>query len=103
MIFEKSRFVNEEVDYFDGEFLYLPLVRERKKFNFEGAKTYVFQEGDSIDSIALREYDDCLYFWCILDANPQYLSELDVKVGDILIIPSFDEVVDSEEVEEYDE
>ena len=45
------------------------------------------------DYIAYKTYGDSRLYWAILDANPQYQSELEIQVGDVLIVPAYDEVV----------
>lgn len=56
------------------------------------ADPYVFKEGDRLDLISLREYGDSQLGWIILDANPKYMSEVDIIVGDIILIPKLSDV-----------
>lgn len=49
---------------------------------------HVVSEGDRLDLIAFKYYGDTQLGWVILDANPQYDTELDIKPGDRLRIPS---------------
>jgi len=44
--------------------------------------------GDRIDILAARYYGDEQLWWVIMDANPRYLSSLDIKIGDVLAIPT---------------
>lgn len=67
--------------------------RERFNFNLDLCTTYVWSEGDTLDGVAYRQYGFTDLRWAILDANSQYRTEFDIKNGDILLIPSFDEVV----------
>lgn len=70
-------------------------IRTRVKFNLENASYYTVVRGDTIDGIAYNLYGNAQLYWAILDANPQYSSELDVEVGDVLVIPPYEEVVSS--------
>ena len=45
-----------------------------------------------MDNLAVKYYGNPELYWVILDANPQYRCELDIKKGDRLIIPSYEEV-----------
>lgn len=51
--------------------------------------TYRFKQGDRLDLIAHQFYGDPQLYWVILDANPQYASELDIQPGDFLTIPAY--------------
>ncbi len=68
-------------------------VRERFTFNADECQTYTWIEGDTLDGIAFRFYNNTALRWAILDANTQYRTEFDIKPGDILLIPSYEEVV----------
>lgn len=68
-------------------------IRKKTKFNPDSATYYTFKREDTLDGIAYSMYGNANLYWAILDANPQYLSETDIPVGAILMIPSLDEVV----------
>jgi phage tail protein X len=68
-------------------------TRERATFNPENCSHYTFVVGDTVDGIAYRQYGNPALWWAIMDANRQYQSELEIKPGDLLVIPSFEEVV----------
>lgn len=68
--------------------------RERYKFNIENCTTYTWVMGDTLDGVAYNQYGITDLRWAILDANPQYRTEFDIKNGDIILIPDYDEVVD---------
>lgn len=91
-IFKNSRFLHVPAYIKDGKTLMFG-IREKIKFDPSKAVFYTVVEGDSIDGIAFKFYSSERLHWVILDANPQYKTELDIKVGDTLIIPSFNEVV----------
>lgn len=68
-------------------------IRNRNYFNVDKATFYTVVQGDTIDGIAYRQYGNAQFWWAIMDANPKYQSELEIKPGDVLTIPSLDEVV----------
>ena len=91
-IYKNSRFTKIPVHTRDGKSLIFG-IREKVKFDASKAVYYTVLEGDTVDGIAFKFYSDEKLNWVILDANPQYRTELDINVGDTLLIPSFDEVV----------
>lgn len=68
-------------------------VRQRFSFNEDKCKPYIFIEGDTIDGLAFKHYGNTALRWVLMDANPQYSSEFDIKPGDEILIPDYDEVV----------
>lgn len=68
-------------------------VRQRFTFNEDLCATYTWIEGDTLDGIAFKNYGKTALRWAILDANPQFRSEFDIKPGDVLLIPAYEEVV----------
>lgn len=90
-VFSDSRYVKTSA-YVKGEALILN-IRRRNKFNEEDSTFYTVVQGDTIDGIAYRQYGNAQLYWAIMDANPRYMTEMDIKHGDVLMIPSFDEVV----------
>lgn len=56
---------------------------------------YVYQlkAGEDIDFLAQKFYGDPKLKWVILYANPQYMTELDIRIGDYLNIPTKNKVV----------
>ena len=67
--------------------------RKKKTFNQSNCTLYMFKQGDSVDNLAHTYYGSTYYNWAILDNNPQYLSELDINIGDYLLMPNYNEVV----------
>ena len=67
-------------------------IRDKFKFNSENSTYYTVVQGDTIDGIAYKFYGNAKLYWAILDANPQLQSELDISIGDVLMIPDFEEV-----------
>ena len=86
-----SRYINTPVFARKGR-TFMVGIRDRTKYNEELATYYTVIEGDTLDGIAYKYYGNANLYWAILDANPQYLSELDIQVGDVLMIPSVREV-----------
>lgn len=68
-------------------------IRNRHKFNLKKAGYHTVVEGDTIDAIAHRYYGNSQLWWAIMDANPRYQSELEIRAGDVLCVPPFEEVV----------
>ena len=91
-VFQDSRYTKTPAYIRDGTNLILS-IRERSNFNLDGATFYTVVQGDTLDGIAYSHYSNAQLGWAIMDANPKYLSELELKPGDVIIIPSFDEVV----------
>lgn len=93
-IYEGSRYSNTEI-YVDINRNYTKTLSLRDRFNINltGSFTYTVVQGDTIDSIAYKVYGNAQLWWAILDVNTQYMSELDISAGDILVIPAYSEVV----------
>lgn len=91
MIHRSSRYVNTPVYPLDGNVI----LETRIRYTFDQSKctAYRFIQGDTLDCIAHRLYNKASLWWAILDNNPQYESELEIKEGDMLSIPNYDEVV----------
>ena len=69
------------------------MLRPRFSFNEDNATSYIWNVNDTLDGLATRFYYEPNLRWVILDANPQYRSEFDIKPGDVLLIPDYEEVV----------
>lgn len=68
-------------------------IRKRFTFNQENYSTHEWCEGDTLDGVSYRYYGNSALRWAILDANPKYRTEFDIKNGDIILIPNYEEVV----------
>ena len=68
-------------------------IRERFTFNQEDCTMHEWCEGDTLDGVAYKYYEISALRWAILDANPKYRTEFDIKNGDNILIPDYDEVV----------
>ena len=91
-LFQGSRYIKTPAYVRRGETLVFR-IRNRIHFNDSLCKYYTVIQGDTIDGIAYKQYNNAKLWWAIMDANPSLQSELDLKVGAILKIPSFEEVV----------
>ena len=90
-VFQGSRYTETSV-YVKGDTAILE-IRQRIRFNLERATYYTVIQGDTLDGIAYKKYGNAQLYWSILDANPVYQSEMDVKAGDIILIPPLEEVM----------
>lgn len=91
-VFKDSRYTRTSAYVRDGGVLTLS-IRNRNYFDISKSTFYTVVQGDTIDGIAYKQYGNAQLWWAIMDANPQYQSEIDIKPGDVITIPSFDEVV----------
>lgn len=92
MLYKGTRYTKTPAYVRDGEVLILS-KRQHATFNMEDAIYYTFVEGDTLDCIAYKVYDNAKLWWAILDANPQFSSEIEIVAGDVLAIPPYEEVV----------
>ena len=90
MIYQGSRYTNTQLYDRDGALMF----KIRKPIYFGGAKavTHTFCETDRLDILATKYYGNPQLYWVILEANKQYRCELDINIGDTLIIPDYEEV-----------
>lgn len=91
-VFQGSRYVKTPAYVRRGETLVLR-IRERVHFSEALCRYYTVVQGDTLDGIAYTQYGNAQLGWAIMDANPVYQSEMDIKAGDVLKIPPFEEVV----------
>lgn len=68
----------------------------RPLFNFpsEGSVSHIWQAHDRLDVLAFKHYGVSQLWWVLLEANPKYKWEGDISVGDTIIIPDIEMVVD---------
>lgn len=91
-VFEGSRYLKTYLYEFKTDTPQLK-IRKTAKMNLIKSNTYIVLPGDRIDSIAYKLYGNAQMWWAIMDANPRYFCETEIKVGDILIIPPYNEVM----------
>lgn len=92
-VFENSRYLHTR--QFNHLKLEIPVLEIRNRFTFNQEKciNHEWCEGDTLDGVAYRYYGICALRWAILDANPKYRTEFNIKNGDIILIPNYEEVV----------
>ena len=93
-VYDDSRYITCALVERVGDATPMLAFRTRPVFNMDNATAYTWQEGDTLDGLSYKMYENMNLRWAILDANPQYRSELDISPGDVLYIPDFEEVVD---------
>ena len=91
-VFQGSRYVKTSARIRRGETLILN-IRSRNHFDEDKSTFYTVVQGDTIDGIAYNQYGNAQLWWAIMDANPIYQSEIELKPGDVIMIPPFEEVV----------
>lgn len=64
------------------------------RIDFSAAKCALYQvtDADTLDGIAYKCYGNAALWWCIMDANREYQSELEIKAGAVIQLPALDEV-----------
>lgn len=92
MLYEGTRYLST-TPFVDGNGTLLLTLRRPYTFSLVDAKYHRLSAGETVDSLAYKYYNNSGLAWAITDANPKYMSELDMKTGDIVTIPSFEEVV----------
>ena len=68
------------------------ILTRRELVTDEEHYRYIVIEGDTLMTIAYKCYGDESLWWRIMESNPQYKTPLDVKPGDLLLIPLRNEV-----------
>lgn len=98
-VYDNSRYLMDEMYYNIEKGIDLLSIRPRASFTEDLYTYYEWCEGDTLDGLAFKYYGSCDLRWAILDANPEYRSEFNIEVGDILAIPDYEEVVELVNVE----
>ena len=93
-VFDNSRYIRSELYVRESSGIPTLKIRERFSFSEENAEMYTWGAEDTLDGVAYQFYDIADLRWAILDANPQYRTEFDIKAGDVLLIPAFEEIVE---------
>lgn len=93
-IYQNSRYLNTTM--YKRLSLGISILRVRNRYTFNAKKCTMYEwcEGDTLDGIAHKFYGATALRWAILDANPQYRTPFDIKNGDVIYIPNYDEVVE---------
>ena len=92
-VYENSRYLHTRVMTRLGWDSPTLQMRERFSFNQDNCTSYEWCDGDTLDGVAYKYDESTAVRWAILDANPKYRTEFDIKNGDIILIPDYDEVV----------
>lgn len=88
MVFEGSRYEGAQIYYDnDNKISYIAPISNYMKSD-DSDYVYQVKQGDRLDLLAKQFYGNPQKKWLILFANPQYITELDIKVGDIITIPN---------------
>lgn len=93
-IHEGSRYTNVYAydELWKGRWVTSFDIRTLVPLNLEDSIKHTWKETDRLDLLAYHYYGDPQYWWFILDANPQYFEESEIKKGDVLLIPPFSEL-----------
>lgn len=67
-------------------------IRQLPQINYGGATKHRWIMSDRLDILADRYYGDPQYWWFLLDANPKYMEEHEIRNGDLLLIPTYEEL-----------
>lgn len=62
------------------------------RYNKDKCERYIFKQGDTLDYLAYNYYSNAQLWWVILEANPLYLNEWEIDVGDVILIPQYEDV-----------
>lgn len=65
----------------------------RRSVSNKDCTIHIFRGGDRIDSLSYAHYGTYDLGWVIMYANPKYRREEDIKSGDAIIIPNYNEVL----------
>lgn len=90
MIYVGSRYTNTALYNRNGTLTF----NQRNRFTFgtKNSVSHIYCDYDRLDNLAVKYYGNPQLYWVILDANPQYRCEMDINIGDTLLIPNYEEV-----------
>jgi len=79
----KERGIKKNIRHFETPYIYTPTVAERASL----ARTnYIWKYGDRFYQVANQYYGDVRYWWIIALYNG-YMTEADIRPGDVISIP----------------
>lgn len=90
MIYKGSRYTKTAL--YDRQGTLMFHQRQRISFGRKNCVIHTYSQSDRLDNLAVKYFGNPQLYWVILEANPNYRCELDIKVGDKLLIPSYAEV-----------
>lgn len=93
MIFVGSRYEGVSIYYDDIYKITYLSPNTREILPHPSDLVYQFKAGDRLDLLANHFYGNPQLKWAILLSNPQYATELDIRIGDILNIPNPERMV----------
>ena len=93
-VYENSRYVQTNMLMRRGFDIPVLDIRQRFSFTEDLCAVYTWIEGDTLDDVAYKFYNNTHLRWAIMDANPQYSIEFEIQNGDQILIPNYEEVVD---------
>ena len=88
-------FLDERTNTEDGGVRYLSPFRDNVYKSELGDLQIIFEDGMRVDLLAYEYYNDETLEWVIMDANPQYLTPYEIKVGDKINIPNPQRVINN--------
>lgn len=91
MIYKNSRYTKTSLYSRDDIMVFKR--RDLENYNTKEAQVHTLIQGENLPLLANKYYGDTQLWWCILEANPKYRSPLDIRHGDVLIIPRLSEVL----------
>jgi phage tail protein X len=96
-IFQGSRYKGSYIfaDKNNRDIIFLDIIQQYKFLPAPEDLIVEIREGDRLDILAYQLYGDEALEWVILQANPQYSSAFDVKVGDRINVPLPEKVRDT--------
>lgn len=93
-IYKGLRYENTPVyGYLDPNKGYTPTIGRRSLFKTPYDAEFIqyqVKSGDTLDYLAYKYLDGPNDWWIILDCNPQFFTPMDIKPGDIILIPTSD-------------
>ena len=92
-IYENSRYINTTMYKRLSIDTSVLRIRSRYKFNLANCTLHNWCDGDTLDGLSYKYYGNTALRWAILDANTTYRTEFDIKCGDTIYIPNYEEVV----------
>ena len=90
MIYENSRYINTPCKKDSAKSTFK--IRDMSNVSTVGSTSYTFKAGDSLPALAYQYYGDYSMWWVLVQVNNKKLPT-DFIEGDIIIVPSYKEVM----------
>jgi nucleoid-associated protein YgaU len=91
MVYSGSRYARTGM-YMKSGATGLLKMRRRAAFSKARAAWRTWASSDTLPGLAWGLYGNAQLWWAIMDANPQYQFEGEIKPGDVIMVPDFEEV-----------